>query len=171
MTSPRQVLVGGVVGAMIAALAVAAHGAAGGGFPGSAEAALVLLVAAPAACLAATLPAARSRLGVLLMLAGGQFAGHAALSVLDGHDHAQRAQLPAGWMLLAHGVATLLGGAVILLAQRLYLVVSGAIRSVLARPPRWYPPAAATGWAAPGLAPYRFHPNGARGPRAPPAAA
>ncbi|WP_194816676.1 hypothetical protein [Nocardia sp. XZ_19_385] len=172
MTRPPQVLVGGVVGAMVATLAIAAHGTAGGDFPGSAEGALMLLVAALTGSAAAVLPSARSRLGVLgvlALLAAGQFASHSVLSEFNGHDHAPAsAQLPGGWMLAAHAVATVVGAALILLAQRLYLVASGALRSALTRPREPRPQVPTTGWAAPGVGRYGFHPNGAIGPRAPP---
>ncbi|MFI6048148.1 hypothetical protein ACIA8C_41480 [Nocardia sp. NPDC051321] len=158
---------GGLVGVLVGALAVAAHGSAGGGFPGSAELTLMLLVAALAGGAANAL--ARGRGSVPGLLMAGQLASHVALSGLLGHDHAAAATspLPSGWMLVAHAVAALACAAVISITDRLYAVASGAVRAVLAKPslPRIVGPAH---WSNPGLPHYRFHPNGAIGPRAPP---
>ncbi|MFI7004037.1 hypothetical protein [Nocardia sp. NPDC050175] len=158
---------GGLVGVLVGALAVAAHGSAGGGFPGSAELTLVLLVAALTGGAANVL--ARGRGSVLGLLMLGQLAGHVALSGLLGHEHAAAATdpLPSGWMLVAHAVATFGCAAVISITERLYAVASSAVRAVLAKPrlPRVVGPAH---WSDPGLLYYRCHPNGAIGPRAPP---
>ncbi|MFQ6394914.1 hypothetical protein ACLMAJ_15800 [Nocardia sp. KC 131] len=163
--SLRGCLVGGVVGA----LAVAAHGIAGGGYPNSAQVSLVLLVAAAVGCAAGTLPVGRGPVGVFGLLAGGQPAGHYALSGLLGHSHdsgGASGQL-SGLMLAAHLIATLGCAVLIVLAERLYAVASCAIRAALVTPRH----ARITGtdrWSDPGQRPYRFHPNGAIGPRAPP---
>ncbi|MFI9405656.1 hypothetical protein [Nocardia sp. NPDC052316] len=158
---------GGLVGVLVGALAVAAHGVAGGGFPGSTELTLVLLVAALAGSAANV--AARGRGSVLALLALGQVASHLALSGLLGHEHGGAATdpLPTGGMLAAHAVATIGCAAVISVVERLYALVSGAVRAVLATPrlPR------VTGsphWSDPGLAHYHCPPKGAIGPRAPP---
>ncbi|MFI6777099.1 hypothetical protein [Nocardia sp. NPDC050412] len=171
--SPRGCLVGGTVGA----LAIAAHGAAGGGFPDSAESALLLLVSALTGWAAGRLwQGTDGRWAVLGPLALGQLAGHAVLSGLIDHTHTHAAApqvdryLPTGWMLLAHSSATLGCVALILLAERLYGMASSVIRAVsatgsplvLTRPVRWSDPVPR---------PYRFHPNGAIGPRAPPVSA
>ncbi|MBP2188166.1 hypothetical protein [Nocardia goodfellowii] len=154
---------------MSAALAIAAHGAAGGAFPDSVEATLVLLVAALTGGAAAAAPAGHRRAGVLAMLAAGQYAGHSVLSGLHSHAHETTAtRLPGWWMPAAHVVATLVCAALILLAQRLYLVASGAIRRVLTRPHSLRRTSSSAGWPAPARVSYRFSPNGAIGPRAPP---
>ncbi|MEV6428404.1 hypothetical protein [Nocardia sp. NPDC051463] len=167
---------GCLVGLVVGALAIAAHGPAGGGYPDSAEAALVLLIAAAVGCAAARSPIARGRLGVLGLLAGGQLAGHWVLSEFLSHSHDSSVgtaiQLPAaapptGWMLAAHAVATLGCAALIGSAERLYATASGALRTALAAPPR-AAIADQARWANPGLRHYHFHPNGAIGPRAPP---
>lgn len=152
---------------LVGALAVAAHGVAGGGFPGSAELTLLMLIAALVGCAANVLARGRgSALGLLLV---GQVASHFALAGLLGHEHpaAATSPLPTGWMLVAHAVATLGCAAVIAVTERLYAVASCAVRAVLAKPrsPRIAGPAH---WSNPGLPHYRFHPNGAIGPRAPP---
>ncbi|WP_433660849.1 hypothetical protein ACQPW1_00745 [Nocardia sp. CA-128927] len=158
---------GGLVGVLVGALAVAAHGIAGGGFPGSAELTLLLAVAALAGGTANVL--ARSRGSVLGLLMLGQLASHVVLSGLLGHEHSAAATnpLPTGWMLVAHAVAALGCAAVISITERLYAVASGAVRAVLAKPhfPRVREPAH---WSNPGLPHYRCPPNGAIGPRAPP---
>lgn len=152
---------------LVGALAVAAHGSAGGGFPGSAELTLVLLIAALAGGAANAL--ARGRGSVPALLMAGQLASHVALSGLLGHEHSAPATnpLPTGWMLAAHAVAALACAVVISITERLYAVASGAVRAVLAKPPqpRIVGPAH---WSNPGLPHYRCHPNGAIGARAPP---
>ncbi|MFD0362173.1 hypothetical protein ACFQZZ_12060 [Nocardia sp. GCM10030253] len=167
---------GCLVGVVVGTLAVAAHGLAGGGYPDSARAALVLFVAASVGCAAGRLPVARDPAGVLGLLAGGQWASHWALSGLLDHGHESgvgasanptAAALPNGWMLTAHLVATLGCAALIVLAERLYAVASSAIRVALTRPHRARNTEKAR-WSDPGLQPYRFHPNSAIGPRAPP---
>ncbi|MEV0296664.1 hypothetical protein [Nocardia sp. NPDC050710] len=159
---------GGAVGATVATLAVAAHGIAGGGYPDSAEGALVLLLATVAGTAAAARPIGRGRLGMFGVLAAGQLICHVALSGLIGHGHAApTGHLPGGWMLAIHGIATLACGALILLAQRLCDVASAVVLAALTRP-RSHPVHAFAGRAETGLSPYRFHPNSAIGPRAPP---
>ncbi|WP_069165303.1 hypothetical protein [Nocardia altamirensis] len=158
---------GGLVGVLVGSLAVAAHGSAGGGFAGSAELTVVLLLAGAAGCAANVLAAGRG--STLLWLGLGQLACHLALTGLLGHDHPapETALLPTGWMLIAHAVAILGAALLISVAERLYAVASSAVRAVLTevRPARVLEPA---GWANPGLPHYFFAPNGAIGPRAPP---
>ncbi|MFX0573384.1 hypothetical protein [Nocardia nepalensis] len=188
---------GCAVGGMAGALAVAAHGVAGGGFPDSAESALLLVVSAligwaagrgvvrlraPRRGNRAWAVTGSGRAGLLGSLAIGQLAGHAALSGLIGHSHTHhpgstvpqfdlpQTYLPTGWMLVAHLVAALGCAALILLAERLYAVASSVIHAVTAAgsPPE------ATGpirWSNPIPRLYSFHPNGAIGPRAPPVSA
>ncbi|MFE9582931.1 hypothetical protein ACFYO1_41620 [Nocardia sp. NPDC006044] len=158
---------GGLVGVLVGALAVAAHGSAGGGFPGSAELTLVLLVAALAGGAANVLAGGRgSVLGLLLL---GQLASHVVLAGLAGHEHPAAATnpLPTGWMLVAHALAALGCAAIISITERLYALASGAVRAVLAEPhrPRIAGPAH---WSDPGLPHYHCPPKGAIGPRAPP---
>ncbi|WP_067468165.1 hypothetical protein [Nocardia amamiensis] len=165
---------GGLVGALVATLAVAAHGAAGGGVPDSTELTLLLLIAAAAGAAAGMAP---GRPGPMLvgLLGVGQLASHAALSGLLGHDHTGHGTrgattlptLPVGWMLFAHALATLGCAVLIMLAGRLYAVASGALRAIFAPPPVARV-IGAPHWPDPGLAAYRCAPNGAIGPRAPP---
>ncbi|MBF6214186.1 hypothetical protein IU433_11830 [Nocardia puris] len=64
---------GGAAGALVGGLAVAAHGAAGGGYPDSAEFALLLAVSVVAGCAAAA-RGSRPVVGADLSRAGGTFA-------------------------------------------------------------------------------------------------
>ncbi|QBJ96644.1 hypothetical protein ERC79_12195 [Rhodococcus sp. ABRD24] len=131
--TPTAALRGGSVGALTAALAIAAHGIAGGGFPDSA--ALTLLLAACAAVGAATggLPGSANNCRTLLgALAAGQAAGHLALTATnDPHVHAG---LPAAAMLAAHAAATVVCAALVLVAERLYLPITRVLRTVLRSP-------------------------------------
>ncbi|MFC4124010.1 hypothetical protein [Nocardia rhizosphaerae] len=190
MTTPQLTarLRGGGCGVLVGALAVAAHGIAGGGVPGSAEFALLLLVALAAGAFAvgpgdAAVPH-RTSLGVcarttetvagpatrpLLALIGGQWAGHFALAgSLDHHGGLDAIlHLPDIPMIAAHLLAAFACAALILVAERLYLLASGAIRALLGAPramaiggARRRPPVLA---AAVGSNPFLAH-----GPRAPP---
>lgn len=164
---------GGLVGVTVGAVAVAAHGGAGGGYPNSAESTL-LLAAGTLAGAAAALPGGRPGLLRLSGLLGaGQLAGHWALSGLLGHAHQTSglaALLPGGWMLAAHTIATFCCAALILAAERLYSVAAGALRAVLTAPSRgpFHSPAR---WPDSGRRAARFLSDGAPGPRAPPAPA
>ncbi|NKS66457.1 hypothetical protein GS461_10475 [Rhodococcus hoagii] len=77
------------MGALAAALAVAAHGVAGGGFPGSPALTLLLAACAAVGAAAGGVPVlSRSRTALFGALAAGQGAGHLALTVsADGHLH------------------------------------------------------------------------------------
>ncbi|MGY1896099.1 hypothetical protein [Nocardia gipuzkoensis] len=169
---------GGLVGVLVGVLAVAAHGSAGAGVPGSTELTLVLLIAAGVGAAAAA-GASRACLRPSVaagLLGAGQLLSHAALSILVGHDHsgtgsiATVSPLPTAWMLLAHIVAAVGCAALIVLAERLYAAVSGALRAILA-PPRQTRIAGAPPWSDPGFLPCRCAPLGALGPRAPPLSA
>ncbi|WP_157978238.1 MULTISPECIES: hypothetical protein [Nocardia] len=154
---------------MVAALAIAAHGCAGGGFPDSADGAALILLSIVAGTVAARLPL--GVFGVLGTLAAGQFAGHVVLSGMVGHGHAAIAQppvpLPGAGMLFTHGLAAAVGGALILLAQRLYDFACATVLAVITRPVAG-PLPRLLGSAATGPGPSPASPNGAIGPRAPP---
>src|SRR5437899_11093533 len=78
---------GVVVGTTVATLAVAAHGLAGGCYPGSAALTLLLFAAAGAGAIASLLPVPAGISGhaaLLAALAAGQLAAHLAMSV-GGH--------------------------------------------------------------------------------------
>ncbi|MBF6173534.1 hypothetical protein IU476_18890 [Nocardia blacklockiae] len=173
---------GGLTGAAVAVLAVAAHGLAGGGRPGST--ALTLLVLAATVCGVAAGAGRAENLGrvrLFGMLAGGQLAGHAVLTASVGHDHGAAARgtahaadllvagvhLPAGWMLCAHVGAAVLGALLIHAADRLYRAVSQAVRTITGSPSP-LPVASAPRWQGAATRSYRFLRLGALGPRAPP---
>lgn len=157
-------------------LAVAAHGIGGGGVPRSAEVALLLLVSLAAGVFAqgrTTERAASQRftgsrgsaaVRTAAALIGGQWAGHFALSATL--DHHGLLHLPGVAMIAAHLVAAGACAALILVAERLYLVASSVVRAVLSRPAavvhrtvRWFTTVAVARSA---------RPKGARCPRAPP---
>ncbi|MGV9819014.1 hypothetical protein [Nocardia xishanensis] len=179
---------GGLVGALVGLLSVAAHGVAGGGYPDSPEFALLLTVSAVAGCAAMGFSRdVRRRAGlahaagpVFGALAAGQLAGHAVLTGLIGHAHGERDAhiavgdaplagfMPTGWMLFAHLLATLVCAVSLVAAERLYGIVSSAVRSALGGP-HHLPVARSNRWSDAGTSTYRFPPHGPAGPRAPPA--
>lgn len=185
-TDPAQ-LRGCVVGVATGALAVAAHGAAGGGYPTSAGTALLLLTTLVTGWVSGSVvTGARSRFAnraaaipgpsIFLPLASGQFVGHWALTGLTGH-HAGTGtavgESPAGGplppaMLVAHLLAVLLCTLTITVAERLYRAASAVLRTLLT-PVRGFPPALRARIAAHVVLPRNQAPNGASGPRAPPA--
>ncbi|MTK29062.1 hypothetical protein GL305_03255 [Nocardia seriolae] len=161
---------GGLAGVAMATLAVGAHGFAGGGYPGSSG--LMLLVLATAAFGALT-PAVGPRAALPVLMLLGQPIGHIALSGLVAHGHAAHAMEFAthGPMVAAHTVAALGCAFLILIAERLYGLISRAVRVVLTRPggrpgrpgPAHWPHAIST--------PKTLLAPGAIGPRAPPVTA
>lgn len=130
----------------MAALAVAAHGFAGGGVPGSAGLTLLVLAAAALGAIAAGL---RGRLALPALMALGQPVCHLALSGLAPHRHGTAAMTLApgamasgpisltcdGAMIAAHTVAAVACAFLILAVERLYTLISRAVRVALA-PPR-----------------------------------
>lgn len=114
-------------------LAVAAHGGAGGGVPDP-SALLLLLGLSSALGLCAASLTRRPVLVVVGLLGLGQLAGHLVLSSLvsvAAHQHTGDTAAPAGGMLGAHAVATVLGAALILLAERVGPWSAAAMRRVL----------------------------------------
>ncbi|WP_067663573.1 hypothetical protein [Nocardia miyunensis] len=175
---------GVLVGATVATLAVAAHGLAGGGWPGSAPLTLLLFAAAGIGAIATLLPAPAgtpSRAALPAALAAGQLAAHLALSVPAGPDamamgresggaagtFLAAAGLPSGPMAAAHALATLVCATLIVIAERLYTVVSRAVRTITG-PARPLPRAGAARWPADPSHAHRFLRAGALGSRAPP---
>lgn len=122
--------------AFTAALAVAGHALAGGGWPTGAAAALLTVVALTTGLVAD----GRTRLSLVGILAVGQLGAHLALAAA-GHVH-QTPSAPWQLMLAAHTAAVLVGAALMTLAQRSAEVLSGVVRRcataprVPARPPR-----------------------------------
>ncbi|NKY49910.1 hypothetical protein [Nocardia vermiculata] len=133
---------GGLVGATVVLLAMAAHGWAGGGYPGSTGATLLLLCGAVAGTLASALPVhgLRARAAVVAALGAGQGAAHLSLSLLHTHGGTEPLgdsgspvygpSIPGSWMMVAHAVATVVCALLIVAADRLYDAVSRAVRTV-----------------------------------------
>ncbi|WP_067455555.1 hypothetical protein [Nocardia alba] len=171
MTTPQLTarLRGGGCGVLVGGLAVAAHGIGGGPVPRSAEIALLLMVSLAAGMFAhgagpRATPRRPQTLRTALALIGGQWAGHFALSATL--DHHGLLHLPGPAMIAAHLVAACACAALILVAERLYLVASRVVRAVLGKPravvhraARWFVTVAVVRGA---------RPRGARCPRAPP---
>ncbi|MFH5211129.1 hypothetical protein [Antrihabitans spumae] len=132
-TSPNTARIRGcVVGAFVGALAVAAHGSAGGGYPSGTALTLLVIVSGALGATAATI-ARPGPLGIAALLAGGQLLGHYALSVTADHSHAGGFGL--GAMALAHCVATVTSAFLIVVAERLLAVVTNVLRVALRREP------------------------------------
>jgi hypothetical protein len=143
---------------------------------------LLCSVAAMIGSIAATLPplALRTgRAGLLAVLAAGQWAGHEALAGLIGHGHAGNPALGTSWaapafalsgqaMLLTHAVAVLLCALLLAAAERLYAVVSRAVRAVVSRPRPPAPASVPARWPGDPDRPPRFLLLGAIAARAPP---
>ncbi|MFD6398743.1 hypothetical protein [Nocardia sp. NPDC060249] len=186
MTTPQLTsrLRGGGCGVLVGGLAIAAHGIGGGGVPRSTEIALLLVVSLVAGVFAgggswvgAEKPvtsrvSARAKgagssatMRMATVLLAGQWAGHVALAASVDH-HRGLPHLPSTPMIVAHCVAAFACAALILVAERLYLVASSVVRAVLRGPAvlvrraaRWFATVAVARGA---------RPRGARCPRAPP---
>ncbi|WP_032380917.1 hypothetical protein [Rhodococcoides fascians] len=121
---------GGAVGSVTAALAVAAHGMAGGGWPDGA--ALTLLVVVSIGVGAMTAVPRRSTV-LLPALMGGQLLAHIALSLSDMsgmlHSHSL---LPSTAMIAFHAAASVVAALLIAAAERLYGPITSIVRAVLA---------------------------------------
>ncbi|GAB0101122.1 hypothetical protein JMUB6875_00860 [Nocardia sp. JMUB6875] len=161
---------GGLAGVALAALGVGAHGFAGGGYPGSSGLMMLVLVTAALGALAAAL---RPRAALPVLMVAGQPLCHLALSGLVQHGHAAHAMEFAdhGPMVAAHTIAAVGCAFLILIAERLYGLISRTVRVVSSRPR-----AAATRAAYPRRprstpTPKTLLALGASGPRAPPVTA
>ncbi|UGT59337.1 hypothetical protein [Nocardia asteroides] len=157
---------GPVVGGLVAALAVAAHGAAGGVFPSGADFALLQAVSVLTGAVA-VLVRRSGRLadaaGLLAVLGCGQYATHLLLTAHEHGTSTVRTALMAG----AHVVATLLIASAIPAAERFAALAAGTLRALLG-PPRAQPLPTRPAWF-PGTPLLRAAgPLGAIGPRAPP---
>jgi len=121
-----RTLLGTTAGIATAVLAVAAHGAAGGGVPTGPTAVLLVAIAAGVGVLGAHQPS----LPPLVLLAGGQAATHAALTTLvPGHTH------PSACMFAAHAVAVVGCALLLAAAARLYAACGTVVRVALLRLP------------------------------------
>lgn len=139
------------VGALTAALAVAAHGYGGGGVPSITDLALLLIAAGVVgAVVAETAWLTRGRLPLFAALASGQLFVHLILAAAAASGHAgQGHQATFTWaMLLAHLLAAAVCAALIDLIARLCGPLTALIRAaVSAASPR------------PGAEPHRLLPR------------
>ena len=138
MTSPAASLRGGAVGALTVALAVAAHGMAGGGYP-SGSATVFLLIVAIGVGAIASMPNPRSSRSQLATVLGGlllgQSASHIALAVgnplemMHGHSI-----VPSATMIGFHLAASAATAVLVCAAEGLYGPVTSIVRAVLDPP-------------------------------------
>ena len=121
---------GGAVGSVTAALAVAAHGIAGGGYPGGAGLALLMVVSIGVGAMTAV---PRRSTVLLPALMGGQLLAHVALSLgnMPGMLHSH-SLLPSTAMIAFHGAASVVAALLIAAAERLYGPITSIVRAVLA---------------------------------------
>lgn len=133
---------GTAAGLLTAALAVAAHGGAGGSVPTGSSLVLLAVLAMTVGGLTATIARTADVRILLPLLATGQLVGHVMMSGA-GHSHgATTSPVPA--MLVAHVLAVAVGGLLIATGDRLCRAVSRVVE-VVARviaPPIWSRPAA-----------------------------
>ncbi|MBY4440796.1 hypothetical protein HQO09_05115 [Rhodococcus fascians] len=119
---------GGAVGTVTAALAVAAHGMAGGGYLSGSGLALLIVVSLGVGAMTAV---PRRSTVLLPALMGGQLLAHTALSLSDmagmsGSPHSH-SLLPSAAMIGFHAAASLVAA-----AERLYGPITSIVRAVLA---------------------------------------
>ncbi|WP_019972643.1 hypothetical protein [Mycobacterium sp. 141] len=120
------------VGVLTAVLAVAAHGTAGGGWPGGAGAVQLALLAVTLGAVASTVRATTGALALSGLLGVGQLLAHVLLAI-DGHAHGSHPLQPSAPMLVAHLVAVTAEALLITGGTRLCTALSRTICS-LARP-------------------------------------
>lgn len=127
-TDATALVRGGAVTVSSALITGAAH-TAGGGMPPSETAALFLcLICAAIGYAAGATPTSSSRLSAVIALVLAQGAGHAVLTVVDGHHHGSAV---SSQMVAAHAVAIGLGAVAIAGAERGIHRAVSALRRVL----------------------------------------
>ncbi|NKY87927.1 hypothetical protein [Nocardia veterana] len=124
---PAMRLRGSCVGAASATVSVAAH-ALGGGAPAPGSAGIMLLLATSTVIGSLAAHARTGALRLMALLAVGQVAGHAALS-LAPHCHDMLLTAP---MLIAHVVAIVVGAGLIRAAESTLLRAISRIRRAVA---------------------------------------
>ncbi|TSD44822.1 hypothetical protein FFI94_000700 [Rhodococcus sp. KBS0724] len=126
---------GSAVGAVSTALAIAAHGLAGGDVPPASSLTLLIAVCSAIGAITGTLPVlARGPLPLIAALGAGQLAAHTTMA-LSMHSHSPSpARSPGLAMLGAHIVATLVCATLVLAAERLFRVITHVVRVVLSAP-------------------------------------
>ncbi|MFE3289677.1 hypothetical protein [Rhodococcus sp. NPDC059234] len=122
------------VGAVTVAVAVAAHGTAGGGLPTSSALLLLVGVAAVLSSATVAIPVLRRGAAPLVpVLAAGQVGAHLCLSIAGGHHPgASPAGSPGQLMVAAHLVSIAVCAALIVAAERIGPRVEAALRAVAA---------------------------------------
>jgi hypothetical protein len=123
---------GAGTGLLTAALALAAHGAAGAALPPGPAAVQLAVLAAVVGALAAALPGVAGVRGLVTLLAAGQLAAHLLLAAA-GHVHGH----PAGSataMLTAHAGAVVAGAVLLAAGERLCLLLSSSVRAATSTP-------------------------------------
>ncbi|WP_458318007.1 hypothetical protein [Mycolicibacterium brisbanense] len=133
-TDPAARLRGTSVGILTAVLAVASHGAAGGGWPAGAVIAQLALLAVTLGAVASTMRGANRTWVLVGLLGAGQMLGHALLAI-DGHTHGSHPLQPGAAMLVAHVVAVTVGALLIAGGTRLCAALSRVLLSVARRVP------------------------------------
>ena len=139
--SDPSTLRGLAVGSLTAALAMAAHGAAGAALETGPAAILLALLAAAFGALAGSLERAAEPAVLVALLAVGQVTGHLMLAAA-GHCHEP---VPCGAMLAAHLLAVMVGAVLIAGAERLCRALSTVLGAHTTR--RTPPPAVRPLWA------------------------
>ncbi|MGU3437382.1 hypothetical protein ACNHUS_30770 [Actinomycetes bacterium M1A6_2h] len=127
---------GGCVGALTAALAVAAHGVAGGGVPSSTSWVFLLALCVCVGVAAATVsPASPSFVVLVGWLAAGQGLAHWALSLhLGPSDAAMIHPSMTAPMWGAHAAAVTACALLVVAAERLYGPITSVLRAPLITP-------------------------------------
>ncbi|ORA21807.1 hypothetical protein [Mycobacterium aquaticum] len=131
-TDPAARLRGTSVGVLTGVLSVAAHGAAGGGWPAGAVTAQLALLAATLGTVASTVRAANRAWVLVGLLGAGQVLAHALLAI-DGHTHGSHPLQPGALMLAAHLVAVTVGALLIAGGTRFCAALSRVLRAVTRR--------------------------------------
>ncbi|WP_067825939.1 hypothetical protein [Nocardia inohanensis] len=174
---------GGSAGALTAALAIAAHAAAGGPTPGSTGVTLLLLAAAAIGAVAMTLPRSASRTALPALMAAAQPLCHVALTGLSHGGHGSAAGGFSGFlsgsaaivsdaaMAAGHAAAAVVCALLIAAADRLYGLVAQAVRVAVNRPGALAAGPRPRTWTSPRSTLRSLRIAGAAGPRAPPVAA
>lgn len=121
---------GCAVGATAGVLAIAAHGIGGGGRPSDAAFTALVALSATAGAAAATVRG-RNPATMLALLVAAQTGGHFLLGAVTDAPHVHHTPVP---MLVAHMVATLLCGALIVVGDRLMAGLSRLIGVVTTSP-------------------------------------
>ncbi|MDV3123806.1 hypothetical protein M1247_02650 [Mycobacterium sp. 21AC1] len=126
---PAAPLRGTAVGLLTTALAIAAHGAAGGALPAGAVTAQLAVLAVTLGAVAATTAGANRAVVLCGLLGTGQVLAHGLLAA-GGHTHGADPLRPSAAMLAAHLAAVTIGALLIAGGARLCTAVSRTVRAV-----------------------------------------